>query len=166
VIVPAKPAPKAARAFITQSGLDLPGPVTATVTLRAQQTGEITFAWRTRGERDFHPENKTAVAWTADDQPQTIETQLAITGRLIHFRLQPSSTAVFRSPDHPPRPQWQGTIVEFFGRQVKHGRHRCVLVHEALDRVRLVASWFRHHAGELEQVLSLIQAVTRCQDLA
>ena len=96
VIVPANQVPKAARPFLVQSGLDLPGPVTATVILRAQQAGEITFAWRTRGERDFHPENKTTVAWTAGDQSQTVETQMAITGRLIHLRLQPSSTSGLR----------------------------------------------------------------------
>lgn len=93
VIVPAKPSPKTARPFIARSGLDLPGPVTATVTLRARQAGEISFAWRTRDEKDFHPGNKTTLAWTGSHQPQTIETQMSVTGRLIHLRLQPNTVS-------------------------------------------------------------------------
>jgi len=37
---------------------------------------------------------------------------------------------------------------------------------EAFDRVRLVASWFRHRAEELERVMSPSEAITRCRKLA
>lgn len=93
VIVPAKPAPKVGRPFITHSGLDLPGPATAIVTLRAQQAGEISLAWRTSDERDFQPQNKATVAWTASDQPQDVEASLAVTGRLIHLRIHPDGVS-------------------------------------------------------------------------
>jgi len=56
-----------------------------------------------------------------------------------------------------------------FGRSAYFSGQSALETHppfEAFDRVRLVASWFRHHAEELEQVLSPSEATTRCQDLA
>ena len=37
---------------------------------------------------------------------------------------------------------------------------------EAFDRVRLVASWFRHHTEELERVMPPSEAIARCRKLA
>ncbi len=90
VFTPDANAAQRARPFLTHAGLNLPGPITATVTLRAMQAGEIIFAWRTQDEKDFLPAHQATLTWTANGEPQTVETQLPVTGRLIHLRLQPS----------------------------------------------------------------------------
>jgi arylsulfatase A-like enzyme len=86
--------PKAAkrqRPFLTHAGLDLPGPVTATITVRAS-AGDLSLAWRNREDKDFLPESKTTILLTAGTEPQTREVSLPVTTRLIHLRLQPANT--------------------------------------------------------------------------
>lgn len=75
--------------FLTCAGLSLQGPVTVTLTLRADQAGEITLAWRRAGESDFLPENRVSVRW--DQQPGDIPLRvvLPVEGRLIHIRIHP-----------------------------------------------------------------------------
>jgi hypothetical protein len=93
VLTPDANAASNARPFLTHAELNLPGPVTAIVTLRAGQPGDLTLAWRTKDEKDFLPANKATLTWPQKDEPQTLETRLPVTGRLIHLRLQPDSTA-------------------------------------------------------------------------
>ena len=66
-----------------------------------------------------------------------------------------------------PRTNSEGTALHALLKRIYAQRDQQVQSpFEAFDRVRLVASWFRHHAEELEQVLSPSEAATRCQDLA
>jgi uncharacterized sulfatase len=84
---------KRQRAFLTHAGLDLPGPITATLTLRAPSSNELTLSWRSREDKDFLPESKTTLPLNASPQPQIHEVSLPIQSRLIHLRLQPTSPA-------------------------------------------------------------------------
>lgn len=90
VIQAALKAGKRQRPFLTHAGLDLPGPVTATLTVRSPAAGDITLAWRNREDKDFIPENKIILSHTAGPEPQTHEFSLPVTSRLIHLRIQPS----------------------------------------------------------------------------
>ncbi len=90
LILKADPAAKRARPFLTHSDISLPGPVTAVITLRATQPGDLTFAWRTKDDKDFLPASKATLTLPASDQPQTLELPLPVTSRLIHLRLHPS----------------------------------------------------------------------------
>jgi arylsulfatase A-like enzyme len=79
-----------ARAFLTQTDLNLPGPVTATLRLRAKQAGQAAFSWRTREQKDFLPASTAAFDHDASTDIQEITTTLPVEGRLIHLRLTPA----------------------------------------------------------------------------
>jgi len=81
------------RPFITNAALDLPGPVTAVVRLRAKQDGHGTFAWRSKEQKDFLPANTVAFQWTASTDFREIQTTLPVQGRLIHLRITPATGA-------------------------------------------------------------------------
>jgi len=72
---------KRQRSFLTHAGLNLRGPVTATITCRSAIAGEIALAWRDRDDKDFLPERKTNFTFAADGK---------VASRLIHLRLQPT----------------------------------------------------------------------------
>lgn len=88
VITPDAQSPKNARPFIANAGLDLAGPVTATLRLRAKQAGQGSLAWRTKEEKDFLPYNKATFNWPASAEPQTVQAELPVAGQIIHLRLQ------------------------------------------------------------------------------
>ena len=75
--------------FLARTGLDLPGPVTATLRLRAQQGGPSSLAWRTSEQKDFTAENTAAFDWPASANWQEVKVELPATGRIIHLRLAP-----------------------------------------------------------------------------
>ena len=81
------PAAADARPFVTYSALDLPGPVTVVLRVRAQQGGPASFAWRTQGQPDFVAENAVSIDWPTSAQWQEIQTELPAEGRLIHLRI-------------------------------------------------------------------------------
>ena len=86
---------RAANAFITRSGLSLPGPVTLTLRLRTAQAGRLGLAWRTDAQPDFTPENRKFVEYAATADWQTITLTTPATGKVIHVRVQfPSADAI------------------------------------------------------------------------
>ncbi|MBI5684971.1 MAG: sulfatase-like hydrolase/transferase [Verrucomicrobia bacterium] len=85
----AKAAPNA-RPFITNSSLDIPGPVTTTLRLRAKQGGKSTLTWRTKQQPDFIPANAAAFDWPASADWQEVKVELPATGRIIHLRITPA----------------------------------------------------------------------------
>ncbi len=90
IITPdAKAAPNA-RPFITHSPLDIPGPVTATLRLRAKQGGKSTLTWRTKQQPDFIPANAAAFDWPTATDWQEVRADLPVQGRLIHLRITPA----------------------------------------------------------------------------
>ena len=90
VITPNVKAAPNSRAFITNSGLDVPGPVTATLRVRAKQGGKSTFTWRTKQQPDFIPANTANFDWPASVDWQEVKVELLATGRLIHLRITPA----------------------------------------------------------------------------
>ena len=90
VITPDPQAAKNARSFLTHAALDVPGPVTAIVRLRAKQAGAGTFTWRTKAEKEFTAENAAACEWSASTEWQELKTELPVKGVLLHLRLTPT----------------------------------------------------------------------------
>lgn len=78
--------------FLARTGLDLPGPVTATLHIRSRQGGASNLAWRTTEQKDFTPENTAAFNWPTGGDWQEVKVELAVKGRLIHLRVSPVRT--------------------------------------------------------------------------
>jgi uncharacterized sulfatase len=95
------------RPFLARAGLDLAGPVTLTLRVRAPAGGRIAASWRTPAEKDFTAEHVAAADWAAGGQWQDLKAELPIQGRLIHLRLTPAGSVTglevrsieLRSPD-------------------------------------------------------------------
>lgn len=83
-------APKNARPFFTNSGLDLPGPVAVTLRIRARKGGLAALTWRTRQHPDFVPADTVAVEWPTTSEWQEVKAQIPAQGRLIHLRITPA----------------------------------------------------------------------------
>ncbi len=79
-----------ARPFIANSGLDLQGPITATLRLRAQQGGKATLTWRTKQQPDFVPANSVTFDWPTGAGWQAVKVDIPVQGRLMHVRLTPA----------------------------------------------------------------------------
>jgi len=80
-------APGAARGFITHPGLEVSGPMTATVRLRTPAGGDFSLAWRTTEQPDFLPEQIARTTVTGSAQWQTIALKIPAQGTVIHVRL-------------------------------------------------------------------------------
>ena len=76
-----------ARCFIAYSQLDLPGPMTATLRIKAPKAGKGSVSWRTKAQKDFLAENVAELAWSDSADWQDVNVQLPITDRLLHLRL-------------------------------------------------------------------------------
>jgi arylsulfatase A-like enzyme len=73
--------------FLARSGLDLAGPVTATLRLRSSAGGRGSLAWRVTGQPDFPPGQQVEFDTRASSDSQTVAVQLPAVGHLIHLRL-------------------------------------------------------------------------------
>ncbi|MFZ4765002.1 MAG: sulfatase [Roseimicrobium sp.] len=92
IIAPdAKAAPNA-RPFLTCADIDLPGPITATLRVRARQGGPSTLTWRTK-TAGFTPEQSAAFDWPASAEWQEVKVALPEKSRLIHLRITPAKSA-------------------------------------------------------------------------
>ncbi len=76
--------------FLARAGLDLPGPVTATLRVRAKQGGASSLAWRTSEQKDFTAENTARFTWPTGTEWQELKVELPAKGRLIHLRVSPA----------------------------------------------------------------------------
>lgn len=79
-----------ARPFVTHSRLDLPGPVTAILKVRATDAGQgrASIAWRTKQE-SFEPHQSAAFDWPGKADWQEVRVPLAEKSRIIHLRIHP-----------------------------------------------------------------------------
>ncbi|MCX7817855.1 MAG: sulfatase-like hydrolase/transferase [Kiritimatiellae bacterium] len=75
------------RVFLTRGGLDLAGPVRATLLVRARQGGRAALSWRTKREKDFAPENIVEFDWPATNEWSITSVTLPVRGRLVHVRV-------------------------------------------------------------------------------
>jgi uncharacterized sulfatase len=82
------------RAFLARNGLDLAGPVTVTLNIRATQGGASSLAWRTQDQSDFAPENSVAFNWPTSAEWQKVKVAIPDQRRLIHLRLTPAKGGI------------------------------------------------------------------------
>ncbi|MFZ5830158.1 MAG: sulfatase [Planctomycetota bacterium] len=85
--------PKKARPFLSKTGIDLLGPVTVTLRLRAKTGGQSTLTWRTKTAA-FTPEQTATFDWPAGDRFQEVKLELPEKSRIIHLRITPARTVV------------------------------------------------------------------------
>jgi uncharacterized sulfatase len=87
-------APKNARPFITNANLNLAGPVTATLRVRAKTVGQgqASITWRTK--QDSFAENQTTrFNWPAGAEWQEVHVTLPEQSRILHIRIHPPQSA-------------------------------------------------------------------------
>jgi len=85
VIAPAS----GARTFLTRAGLDIPGPVTLAMRVRATLGGPGMVAWRMKKQADFIPASTVNFEWPAAADWREVKVQLPVEGRLFHVRIIP-----------------------------------------------------------------------------
>ena len=78
---------KNARCFITNSMLDLAGPVTVTLRVRGSKGGKGSMSWRTKAEKDFVADNVAVIDWPTADDWHDVRAELPVAGRLMHLRI-------------------------------------------------------------------------------
>lgn len=93
VVTPSADQPKASRPFITHSRLDLSGPVTATLRIRARSGGPASITWRTKAD-SFAAHQSAAFDWPAGPEWHDVAVQLPESARIIHIRIHPPKDAV------------------------------------------------------------------------
>jgi uncharacterized sulfatase len=81
--------PKNAAAFLTHAGLNIPGPVTVVMRVRATQGGASSFTWRSKTTADFTPENSATFDWPTSSAWQEVKVELPIADSLVHLRINP-----------------------------------------------------------------------------
>ena len=81
--------PENAGAFLNHAGLNVPGPVTVVMRLRATQGGASSLTWRTKTTADFTPENSAAFNWPTSSDWQEVKIELPVADRLVHLRIHP-----------------------------------------------------------------------------
>lgn len=77
----------ATRPFIVTTKLRLPGPANATVSLRTAKGGQVGFAWRQDGQKDFLPAQLVLLEVAGSDAWQEVTAALPATGPIIHLRV-------------------------------------------------------------------------------
>ncbi len=77
-----------AHPFLTCTDIDLVGPLTATLKVRAKSGGASTITWRTK-TASFTPEQTAPFDWPASADWQEVKVELPETNRLIHLRITP-----------------------------------------------------------------------------
>lgn len=92
-ITPAPDRAKNAQPFLSRTGLDLLGPVTVALRLRAKTGGQSTVTWRTK-TAGFTPEQTVTFDWPAGDSFQEVKCELPEKNRIIHLRITPGRTVV------------------------------------------------------------------------
>jgi len=86
--------PKSGRLFLTNSRLDLAGPVTVVLRGRAQVAGRASasITWRTK-EESFASHQSATFDWPAGADWQEVRVQLPEKSRIIHLRINPPKIA-------------------------------------------------------------------------
>ena len=77
-----------ARPFLTFNGLDLAGPVTLRLRLRAGAAGMGNVTWRAKGQPDFTAEQTAKFAVPAASGEREVEVKVPVQGSLLHVRVQ------------------------------------------------------------------------------
>jgi len=112
---PSRPSLRNARArpFLVAAGLELDGPLTAVVEFRASSDGDVGFAWREQGQRDFTADQVVTRACSPSESWQRCVLPLPVGGQVIHVRLllPPGGADVrsveFQDDQHRSLRKWQ-----------------------------------------------------------
>ena len=86
--------PKNAAAFLTHTALNVPGPVTVVMRVRATHGGASSLTWRTKTTVDFTPENSAVFDWPASSGWQEVKIELPVADSLVHLRINPGKDCV------------------------------------------------------------------------
>lgn len=94
VLTPDVDLPKNARPFVTHSNLDIAGPATVTLRVRAREAGQgpASITWRTK-QASFEPQQSAVFDWPAGAEWRDIQVQLSESSRIIHIRITPPKAA-------------------------------------------------------------------------
>lgn len=94
LLTPDADLPKNARPFVTNSNLDLAGPVTVTLRVQAKEAGQgpASITWRTKQD-SFAAHQSTAFDWPAGAEWQEVRVPLPEKSRIIHIRIHPPRAA-------------------------------------------------------------------------
>lgn len=85
------------RPFIACPGLDVPGPATATVSIRSPAGGSVGVAWRTEDQPVFPPGQNVSAPLSAADDWQDVTVEIPNKETIIHIRvLLPSKKTAIR----------------------------------------------------------------------
>jgi uncharacterized sulfatase len=87
-IVPGTGAGPNAQVFITNSDIDLPPPITVTMTTRATKGGSASFNWRTKS-KSFTTEQTAKFEWPGTTDWTQISAKIEDTEPVIHLRVHP-----------------------------------------------------------------------------
>lgn len=87
-------AKKNQRPFVTNSQLNLPGPVTAILKVRGinSSDGSASITWRTKAE-SFAPHQSATFDWPANDEWHEVRVTLPEKSRIVHLRILPPTDA-------------------------------------------------------------------------
>lgn len=72
--------------FIACSKLEIPGPVQATIRLRAPAGGSAGFCWRLDGDKDFLPQSKVSQPLATSPDWQEVKMEIPAKAKIIHLR--------------------------------------------------------------------------------
>ena len=75
------------RPFLACAKLRVPGPATATVTIRSADGGQAGFGWRLEGHQDFLPGSVATVTVPGSPDWQEVKAELPAEGSIIHLRV-------------------------------------------------------------------------------
>ncbi|MCM2374748.1 sulfatase-like hydrolase/transferase [Rhodopirellula sp. ICT_H3.1] len=111
-IAPPKPGGKQTP-FIARNGLSLVGPVSISMVLKTEASGQIGLSWRSSADKDFAAANRVNVAVEKSDQWQTIQAKLPVEAKIIHVRIQvPTGTTLIKSIELKPATGKTVTLVQ------------------------------------------------------
>jgi uncharacterized sulfatase len=94
LLTPDADLPKNARPFVTNSHLDLAGPVTVTLRVRAKESGKgpASITWRTKQD-SFAAHQSATFDWPAGIEWREVRVPLSEKSRIIHIRINPPKGA-------------------------------------------------------------------------
>jgi uncharacterized sulfatase len=83
--------------FVAFTGLSIPGPSSATASVRSEKGGKISISWRLEGQKDFTPEQTVKQDLGASPEFQNVTVNIPAKGSIIHLRLMlPDGTTDLR----------------------------------------------------------------------
>ena len=83
--------------FVAFTGLSIPGPASATASVRSEKGGKIGISWRLDGQKDFTPEQTVKQDLAASPEFQNVTVNIPAKGSIIHLRLMlPDGTTDLR----------------------------------------------------------------------